>query len=41
MKLNKISHVDEKKIPDPKNMWFIVNYLKTLEEFLKTQKSNR
>ena len=28
----------EKEIPDPKNMWFIVNYLKTLEEFLKTQK---
>ena len=28
----------EKKIPDPEDMWFIVNYLKTLEEFLKTQK---
>jgi mono/diheme cytochrome c family protein len=28
----------EKKIPDPEDMWFIVNHLKTLEEFLKTQK---
>ena len=28
----------EKKIPDPEDMWFIVNYIKTLEEFLKTQK---
>jgi mono/diheme cytochrome c family protein len=28
----------EKKIPNPEDMWFIVNHLKTLEEFLKTQK---
>ena len=26
----------EKKIPNPEDMWFIVNYLKTLEEYLKT-----
>jgi mono/diheme cytochrome c family protein len=26
----------EKKIPDPEDMWFIVNHLKTLEEYLKT-----
>jgi len=28
----------EKKIHDPEDMWFIVNHLKTLEEFLKTQR---
>lgn len=26
----------EKKIPDPIDMWYIVNHLKTLEEYLKT-----
>jgi mono/diheme cytochrome c family protein len=26
----------EKKIPNPEDMWFIVNHIKTLEEYLKT-----